>query len=257
MGKNSNLLTIERRKLLLEKLQAEKKVVVADMCRLFGVSDETIRRDLAALEKEGLAIKSYGGAVLNEDHSEAPFHIRKKSNTEGKKIIADIIKNRINDGEHIVIDASSTALSIVHALDDKDNLTLITNSIEVMLEAMCHNNWDVISTGGKLYEKYLAFAGPGAMESFRTMNADKIIFSCKGMDMERGITDGNAIFAHLKRTMLESVRERILAVDHTKFDNIAFYNICDIADVNTIVTDIRPSDEWMAYFKEKGITCLY
>lgn len=255
--KGESMLAVERRNLILEKLHTDKRVIVSDLSGRFGVSDETIRRDLIRLEQKGLIVKSYGGAVLNESNSESSFYSRQKKNVAGKKVIADIIKDLVYDGDHIVVDASTTALSIVNALSEKDDLTLITNSIEVMFESMKHANWDVVSTGGKLYEKYLAFAGPGAMMSFKTMNADKMIFSCKGFDMNRGITDGSAIFALLKNTMLKSVKETILAVDHTKFDQIAFYNICDVADVDVIVTDICPSDEWMAYFKEKGMKCLY
>ncbi len=251
------MLAIERRNQILEKIQSDKKVVVSDLSGHFGVSDETIRRDLLRLEQKGLIVKSYGGAVLNESSAEASFHNRKKKNVAGKQIIANLIRDLVNDGDHIIVDASTTALSIVSALTDKKDLTLITNSIEVMFEAMQHRDWDVISTGGKLYEKYLAFAGPGAMESFQMMNADKIIFSCKGFDMNRGITDGSAIFALLKNTMIKSVREAILAVDHTKFDQIAFYNICSVADVDMVVTDICPSAEWMAYFEDNGMKCIY
>ena len=79
------MLALERRKLILDKLQAEKRVVVSELSQLYNVSEETIRRDLDKLEKEGLAIKSYGGAVINEDISiDLPFNIRKNQNVIGK-----------------------------------------------------------------------------------------------------------------------------------------------------------------------------
>lgn len=256
--KEEIMLTVERRNLILEKLQEEKKVIVSELREQFGVSEETIRRDLDKLEKEGLVTKSYGGAVLNENNSsDMPFCIRKKKNMAGKKIIARIIEELIEDGDHIIVDPSSTALSIVHALRSKERLTIITNSIEVLVELTDMNTWDVISTGGTMNPKYLALVGPRAMEGIHSVNADKVILSCKGMDMERGVTDANEMFSQVKQTMMQSARMKILAADHTKFDVIAFSHICDITDVDMVVTDIRPSDVWMSYFEEKGIECRY
>ena len=75
--------------------------------------------------------------------------------------------------------------------------------------------------------------------------------------MQKGITDANEMFSQVKQTMLKSAKQRILAVDYTKFNNVAFSKICDFTDIDMVVTDIRPSEEWMGYFAEKGIECLY
>lgn len=252
------MLAVERRNLILEKLQDEKKVVVSELSELFRVSEETIRRDLDKFDKEGLAVKSYGGAVLNENNNtDMPFNVRKKKNLKGKLLIAGMIEGLIADGDHIILDPSTTAVSIVKALRNKKRLTVITNSIEVLVELADAGSWDVISTGGTLKENYLALVGPRAMEGISSFNADKVIISCKGIDMDKGITDANEMFSQVKQTMLNSAAQKILAVDHTKFNKVAFSQICDIVDIDMIVTDVMPSAEWMEYFKEKGITCLY
>lgn len=252
------MLAAERRNLILEKLQDEKKVVVSELSELFGVSEETIRRDLDKLDKEGLAIKSYGGAVLNENTNiDMPFNIRKKKNMRGKQKIAELVAGLIMDGDHIIVDPSTTAVSLVNAIRDKKRLTIITNSIEVLIELADMSGWDIISSGGTLRENYLALVGLRAMESISAFNADKVILSCKGIDMEKGITDINEVFSQVKQTMLRSATQKILAVDHTKFDKVAFSKICNITDIDLIVTDVKPSDAWMEYFKEKGIACLY
>ena len=93
------MLALERRNLILEKLQNEKRVVVSELSQLYGVSEETIRRDLDKLEKEGLAIKSYGGAVINEDVSiDLPFNVRKNQNVVGKQKMAEIVASLVHDG---------------------------------------------------------------------------------------------------------------------------------------------------------------
>lgn len=252
------MLAVERRNLILEKLQDEKKVVVSELSTLFGVSEETIRRDLDKLDKEGLATKSYGGAVLNENTSlDMPFNVRKKRNMQGKQLIAELVGGLVQEGEHIIVDPSTTAVAIAKALKNRKRLTVITNSIEVLVELSDVSGWDIISTGGTLRENYLALVGPKATDVISSFHVDRAIISCKGLDMEQGITDSNEMFSQVKQTMLKSAKQRILAVDYTKFDNIAFSKICEPSSIDMVVTDVRPSDEWMEYFAEKGIECLY
>lgn len=251
-------LAIERKNSILEKLTKDKKVVVSELAEEFSVSEETIRRDLDKLEKEGFAKKSYGGAILIEDNSkDMPFMLRQKKNMEGKRVIAKILSEYIKDGDHLFIDPSSTGLSILKACEGKKHLSIITNSVEVLIELSDNDEWDVISTGGKLVENYLALVGPRCIQSINSFHADKVILSCKGIDTQRGITDANEQFSQVKQEMLKNASEKILAVDSTKFDVVAFSQICQITDINMVVTDVKPSDAWLSYFEDKGISCIY
>ena len=147
------MLALERRNLILEKLQAEKRVVVSELSQLYDVSEETIRRDLDKLEKEGLAIKSYGGAVINEDVSiDLPFNVRKNQNVTGKQKMAELAASLVKDGDHIFLDASTTAVFVAKALKEKERLTVITNSMEILLELADVSGWNIISTGGVMKE---------------------------------------------------------------------------------------------------------
>ena len=111
--------------------QDEKKVVVSELSALFEVSEETIRRDLDKLDRDGLAIKSYGGAVLNENTGmDMPFNVRKKRNMKAKQEIASLVAGLVQEGEHIIVDPSTTAVAVVKALKSKKKLTVITSSIE-------------------------------------------------------------------------------------------------------------------------------
>jgi DeoR/GlpR family transcriptional regulator of sugar metabolism len=172
-------------------------------------------------------------------------------------VIAGLVQGLVQEGEHIIVDPSTTAVEIVKALRNRKHLTVITNSIEVLVELSDVSGWEVISTGGTLKESYLALVGPKAMDGIGSYNAEKVILSCKGIDMVKGITDANEMFAQVKQTMLKSAKQRILAVDSTKFGNVAFSRICDLSSIDMVVTNERPSDEWMGYFAEKGIECLY
>ena len=160
-------------------------------------------------------------------------------------------------GDHIILDPSTTAVFIAKALKSKERLTVITNSIEVILELSDTSDWNIISSGGSLREGYLALVGPRAVEGLGAFNVEKAIISCKGLDMEKGITDGNELFSQAKQTMLKSAKQCILAVDHTKFDRIAFSKICDVHDIHVVVTDEKPSEQWLELFDRFGIACLY
>lgn len=252
------MLALERRNLILEKLQEEKRVVVSELSQLFGVSEETIRRDLEKMENDGLAIKSYGGAVLNDSTSiDMPFNVRKKTNVAGKQKLAELAAALINDGDHIMLDASSTSVFIAKAIKDKANLTVITNSLEIMIELSDVSDWNIICSGGSLKEGFLALVGPKTAESLGYFNADKAFFSCKGFDMNKGVTDGYEMFSQVKKVMMSSAAETILAVDSTKFGKVAFSKLCDIKGMGTIITDRKPDDEWMEYFERNRIRCIY
>lgn len=252
------MLALERRNLILEKLQAEKRVVVSELSQLYNVSEETIRRDLDKLEKEGLAIKSYGGAVINEDISiDLPFNVRKNQNVSGKQKMAEIVASMVHDGDHIFLDASTTAVFVAKALKDRERLTVITNSMEILLELSDVSGWNIISTGGVMKEGYLAFLGSRTEESIRSYFVDKVIFSCKSLDKDWGIMESQEAFGSTKKAMMSSGKEKILVIDSTKFDQTAFSVAGKLRDVDIVVTDKEPSERWLEYFKKFSIVCKY
>ena len=252
------MLAIEGRNEILMKLQAERRVVVSELSQLYDVSEETIRRDLEKLVNEGVAIKSYGGAVINENANlEVPFNIRKNYNVIGKQKIAEQIAAMVKDGESLMLDASSTAVYIAKALKEKKNLTVITNSIEIIVELMDMPEWKVLSTGGLSREGSFALVGPQTDKMLKSYHVDKAVISCKGFDLESGITDSDELHANNKITMLGAAGKKILAVDKSKFDKTAFTAIGALDDITTVVTDEEPDRRWLQAFEEAGIECVY
>ncbi len=252
------MLALERRNQILEKLQEEKKVVVSELSQHYGVSEETIRRDLEKMHKEGLCIKSYGGAIINENNNtDMPFNIRSKSNVIGKQRIAELIASLVNDGEHIMLDASSTAVFVSKALKSKERLTVVTNSIEILIQLSDVSDWNIISSGGQIKEGYLALVGPRSIETIQSYNVEKAIISCKAFDLEKGFSDSNEDFARAKQAMLRGAKECILAVDSTKLKRFAFAKVGDLRDIDVIVTDKKPESETLERFQAENIKCLY
>lgn len=253
------MLALERRNEILEKLQMEKRVVVGELSQYYNVSEETIRRDLDKLEKEGFAIKSYGGAVINDNMNiDLPFNIRKNQNVQGKQKIAELAAALVEEGEHIILDASSTAVFVAKALKEKINrLTVVTNSVEVLLALTDVPEWEVIATGGVMDQRYLTMLGSGAEEFIRSHYADRVFFSCKAINRNGGFTESRDTLAGIKRTMLSAGKQRILIADSSKFDHTAFSIVSDLRDVDVLVTDERPSGRWMKQLEQADVVCVY
>lgn len=252
------MLALERRNLILEKLQDEKRVVVSELSQLYSVSEETIRRDLEKLEQDGFATKSYGGAVLNENVGiDMPLNIRSKKNVAAKQKMAEIAASLIHDGDHIMLDASSTDLFIAKAIKNKQRLTVITNSIEIVLELSEVPGFNIISTGGSLKEGYLALLGPQTEEAISSYYADKAFVSCKGLNYEHGIMDSLELFTSVKKVIMASAAKCYLIIDSTKFDKTAFTRAGNIDQIAAVITDMKPDERWLELFEKKGIECHY
>lgn len=252
------MLAIERRNAILEKLQAERRVVVSELSTLYDVSEETIRRDLEKLENEGYVIKSYGGAVLNENANlDLPFNIRKNKNVIGKQKIAELLSDIIHDGDYLFLDASSTAVAIAKAIKHKKDITIITNSLEIAIELLEVPDCKVISTGGEIVSTAFGLVGHVTDKTIRSYYVDKAIVSSKGFELEKGFTDSDERHANNKRSMLESAKMKILAIDSSKFDRVAFAKIGDLRDITMIVTDEKPVDEWLKKMEEYQVECIY
>ena len=252
------MLAIERKNMILRMLQEEKKVIVADLSKKFEVTEETIRRDLEKLEAQGLAQKTYGGAILNENpNADLSYTIRQKANVDKKRAIARKVAELIENGDHIMLDASSTAVFIAKELKSKKNLTIITTSIEILLELVDVSGWRVMGTGGTMKEGNLSFIGPHSEQMLENYHVDKAIVSCKGIDMKRGFTDSNEADAHIKKVILDSANTRILVADSTKFERVSFSKSCDIEDIDIFVTDTKPTEEWLAKFELRNVKVLY
>jgi DeoR/GlpR family transcriptional regulator of sugar metabolism len=252
------MLAIERRKKIMSILQEKNSVLVPELSKTFEVTEETIRRDLEKLEKEGLLKRTYGGAVINEStNADLPLNIREVTNIEGKESIAAKLVEYIEDGDTIILDSSSTALQVAKLLKNKKKITVITNSVKVVLELAASKDCNVISTGGTLREMSMSFVGSLAENSIKNYNVDKAIISCKGLDKAKGITESNEAEAQVKKAMISVADKVFLAVDNRKFDKVAFVKLMNINDIHTMFTDEKLSEEWEQFVETHGSQIVY
>ena len=252
------MLAIERRNIIMSILREDRHVVVGELAKRFSVSEETIRRDLDKLAQDGKVIKTYGGAVLAEEkESDLPFFVRKRVNVEAKRKIADLVARYVDDGDTIILDASSTAVFTVQRLKQKKDLTVITNSVEVLMELADIVGWRVISTGGTLKQNSSALIGTQAEEMLAGYHVNKAILSCSGVDRMYGFTDSNDFHAAVKRRMLACATERIFAVDSSKYGKCSLVSVSGFKGIDMVITDREPDAEWKEIFSSNGIDCVY
>lgn len=252
------MLAIERKNEILNKLRAEQRVLVSELAVYYGVTEETIRRDLDKLEKEGFATKTYGGAILgNSTKTDLSHTIRNKTNVDAKNALAEIVSTMVQDGDHIMLDDSSTSLFVAKHLKEKKNLTVLTYSVEIVMELSGIEGWTILSTGGILKPDSLAFVGHQVADTLSRYHVDKAILSCKGIDPQAGITDSAESHAVAKQAMIRGAKEVILALDDTKLDKISFVQVAPLDAVRTVVTSKDPGAAWKSFFETKNIDCKY
>lgn len=252
------MLAIERKNEILAKLRAEQRVLVSELSVHYGVTEETIRRDLDKLEKEGYATKTYGGAIWgNSTKADLSNTIRKKTNVDAKRAIAAEVTAIVEDGDHIMLDDSSTSLYIAKQLKDKKNLTVITNSIEIIVELAPIEGWTIMSTGGTLKPDSLALIGHQAQQTLLNYHVDKAFISCKGIDRDHGVTDSSEHHSLNKQAMLRASRQTFLCLDDSKFDKTSFVKITDFPALSAVVTNDKPQPEWMKFFREIRLPCIF
>ncbi|MDR1935109.1 MAG: DeoR/GlpR family DNA-binding transcription regulator [Candidatus Accumulibacter sp.] len=251
------MLGIERQHKIIDRLRQDRKVYVTELSKEFGVTPETVRRDLERLENEGILRRSYGGAVpaqpINED---LPFNSRAAANYEEKQAIAFKAARLVNNGYSLMADSSTTVLALIDSLRTRTDLTIITNSVK-LLNDYAGSGFTLIGTGGSLRSHSFALVGAAACRALESFNVDLALLSCKGLDREKGVMESNEPEALVKQLMAKRAKTRILLADHTKFDQIVFMHTLDYTDLDYVVTDCEPKRAWISFLKEKGVQLIY
>lgn len=252
------MLPLERRQKIIQIISINRSIRVMELSLEFGVTQETIRRDLKRLEKEGVLKRTYGGAVLiKRGEEDAPHCIRVIDNSGGKKRIGRIVSRLVEDGDIIMLGTGTTNLECARKISKCKDVLVITNSALVISEILRNNQMKVICIGGKLDRKTLSFTGPSAVKTIKSYYVNKVIISCKGIDMEKGIMESGDMETDIKRAMIKSGQTVILVVDHSKFNQLTLSFLFDFSEIDIVVTDKEPPKEWMDFFAEKDIECLF
>lgn len=251
------MLAVERKRLILEMILRDRRVIVGELSERFGVTEETVRRDLQKLEEEGLLHRTHGGAVaLQSAQEDLPYPLRQTINLTAKRRIAERAATLVQDGAAVMIDSSSTAFEVLPFLRNHHDLTIITNSVRLPVDPAAAGH-SIVSAGGELRHQSLTFVGPLAIQALSRFNADIALISCKGMSRSAGIMDASIADAEIKRAFISHARHICLLVDGDKFDGGGLISVAGFDAVTTVITDRKPSDDWIAHFAEIGVRLIY
>ena len=233
-------------------------VSVKELSLLFNVSEVTVRNYLTDVEKKGLLSRTHGGAIS----SYKPYYTmnmtqRLETNQKEKADIATRVASMIAPNDTVMINSGTTTLLTFRKLPPKYNLSIVTNSIAIALEASSNPNYNVVLIGGSLNTKYQFSYGSDAIAQLRNYHADKLILSVDGVDIGNGFTTYYNTEAEVDRVMTEQSDKCIVVADYSKFNRSAFAKICDISVADSIVTDTRIDDNTLSMFKDLGPHIYY
>ena len=247
------MLAAERHRVILELLAAQGSVRVARAAADLGVTQETIRRDLERLEREGKLVRSHGGAVvLDRDRTELPLGARETVRLEEKQAIAKHAARMVREGDVIALDASSTARELARVLPDVP-ITVVTNALEVAMALHDRSRVRVVVTGGVLDGPTRSVVGEMAAGVLDRFHVTRAFVSCQGIDLERGLSVTADEQAGIKRRMMSLADEAVLLADSSKFGVRAVEFFAKLADVDVIVTDSGASSPTIASLRKAGV----
>ncbi|GAF64828.1 putative transcriptional regulator [Bacillus sp. TS-2] len=250
------MLVEERYQRIVTLVNERGSIRVSELSQICDVTEETIRRDLAKLEKMKRLVRSHGGAVsILQTPTEVPYTTREVMNAEAKKKIAKEALALIHEGERIFLDASTTAWYTASSLPNLP-LTVLTNSVKVTMALAEKDQIEVISLGGHLTHNSLSFVGPLAERSLETYYVNKAFLSCQGVHTDRGLSDSNENQARLKQKVISSSEHVVLMADSSKMGVKAFTKIADLHSVHTFVTDQELSADIKAKLNELTIETI-
>lgn len=251
------MLPAERRKQILEIVEAQSSVSVTALCERLDVSEMTIRRDLRLLSDEGLLKRVHGGAVSRRARSyEPPYLIRASANIDQKRAIACEVARLIEEGDSIAIDVGTTTQELASVLAGKSNITAVTSSLPIANLLSDSTDLRLILTGGVVRKQELSMTGHLARRAFEDFWVDKALVGIGGVDIDAGLTEYNLEDALVKQAMIEHAGQIIVLADSSKIYRTCFAWVAALSAMHTFVTDWQAPPEFVDELRQRGIEVI-
>ena len=247
--------SIQRQSLILEIIEQDREVDVNTLAEKFSTSRETIRRDLKEMENTGLIMRTHGGAIpignKFSDGYEYPLLARGVQKYDEKQRICKAAAKMLEDGDTIFLDNSSTTMYLLRYVKPGIKITVVTNSIQVMLESgkLNNDNIVIISVGGIFNLKNYSLTGMLTNNFAQSFFPDKAFISCRGVDEKSGLTDASIHEIEVKRNMISQSKQFILLADHSKFGLTGAIFISSLSEIDAVVTDSKIDNHKLKMFE--------
>jgi DeoR/GlpR family transcriptional regulator of sugar metabolism len=247
------MLTRQRKKYILERLKKEGQIVAKDLSQQLDLSEDTIRRDLRELAKEGLLQRVHGGA-LPASTAVVDFAGREKIASDAKIAIGKAAAGLVQSGQVIFVDGGTTTVQLVRHFSRDLRFTVVTHSPTIAVELVNHSGIDVIVIGGRLFKHSVVTIGATAIEAIKHIRADIYFMGVTGLHIHAGLSTGNLEEAYVKRALSQNAAETIVLASAEKINAASPYVIAPISELSGLVTEQSISDEVLEPYRQLGIT---
>lgn len=236
------MLQFQRQQSILQYLQTHNSAKIGQIAKAIYTSEASVRRDIAAMEAQGLVVRVYGGVLLAEHKNDViPPALRDGANSAIKEALAEEAAALINDGDTVIFDSSSTVRRICPHIQKRKNLKIITNNLRICDE-LRDTDISVYVTGGEFFKKRNCFLGPYAERFLSSVNADSVFFSCKGLSNDGYLTDVSEDEISMRTVMLRQAASSYFLCDSSKLDTRCSFTLCHASEVTRILCDTELPD---------------
>lgn len=248
----------ERVKRITAYIEEKGSAQVKELAEYQQVSEATIRRDLIDLENQGSIKRTHGGAVIvtHSTSFERVYQEKMGMQAAEKKRIGLAALSCINDGDTIFVDTGTTTYQLARRLEEKKGLTVITNDLCIASTIVLNASSELIVTGGIRRDNYNVLVGSITENFVRRLRLDKVFLSADAVDREFGVSNANFIEAEVKSLIVQAGKEVILLADKTKFGKTALARVCDISEIDRIITDTGLTPMMTGWIEEHGVALM-
>jgi DeoR family transcriptional regulator of aga operon len=244
----------DRQHQILQLLERQQRISVAELCSTFEVSEATARRDLESLAGQGKLQRVHGGAiVLTQAPPEQPILQRQNEQADEKIRIGQAAAALVQAGETVFLGSGTTVLEAARALRGRRELTVLTNSLPVVNALAGSEGITVICLGGMLRESELSFIGHITEQALAEVRADKVFMGTRAISLEFGLTHEYLPETMTDRAILKAGKEIIVLADHTKFGRAATVRLASLESIHAIVTDKQTPQDVLETVAERGL----
>ena len=228
----------QRRKFILDHILKDGFVKVSELADLLGVTQTTIRKDLTYLESQGLLQRAHGSAIPTTTQMvDINLSAKKLKNFEAKQKIAAKAAQLIQSDDSILVASGSTISLFAEALKPKGRLNVVSISVNISAHLGDIPGITVMQVGGILYGNTLSVLGAEASKTIENLYCSKVFFGVDGLDLDYGITCGTGEEASITQKMIQSAQTSIVLCDSSKLGQRGFARICEVGDIDILITD--------------------
>jgi DeoR family transcriptional regulator, glycerol-3-phosphate regulon repressor len=244
-GKRDRMDVESRQEMILNLLRSQDRVGVDDLAGRFQVSTQTIRSDLRDLAECGLVARVHGGARRVHSAANRNYNERRKLNPVEKEALGFLAASLIPDNCSVALNIGTTTEQVAKALVPHQNLVVLSNNINIINLLTGDSSKELVLVGGAVRQSDGAIVGADAVEFISRYKVDYAVIGASAVDTDGAILDYDSREVSVARAILRNARTRILAADGSKFHRTAPVRICDVSDLDYIVTDVSPPSEFV------------